>query len=138
MRIEGVEYDLETLDIELKEQAKAARRAEFKQFYKRDWSKYTLWRTKSRCKEKNIPFNLDYFDIVLPEFCPILGIKLVLSKGSSTPCSPSLDRIIPIKGYVKGNVHVISNRANSLKNDATPDELRKIADYIEKITEGKE
>ncbi len=44
---------------------------------------------------------------------------------------PTLDRIIPSRGYVRGNIAVISFRANFLKRDATLDELRKIIRYIE-------
>lgn len=41
-----------------------------------------------------------------------------------------MDRIIPELGYTKGNVVVISFRANRLKNDATYEELRALADYV--------
>jgi hypothetical protein len=43
----------------------------------------------------------------------------------------SLDRIDSSKGYIKGNVWVISLRANRIKNDSTPQELRLIADKVE-------
>ena len=72
----------------------------------------------------------------LPDFCPILGLKLEYSKGSRKDheLSPSIDRIDPSKGYVVGNVHVISWRANRLKSNGSPEELRKIADYIDHLT----
>lgn len=43
----------------------------------------------------------------------------------------SLDRIVPSLGYVPGNVAVISHRANRIKSDATADELRAVADWLD-------
>ena len=78
-----------------------------------------LTRAKSRAKQNNIPFNLELTDIIIPETCPLLGILIEIQpKKGYHPNSPSLDKIIPEKGYIKGNVWVISNRANTLKNDA--------------------
>lgn len=89
-------------------------------------------RTRSVAKQKNIPFNLDLSDIIIPEFCPILGIKLQKSyiKGNPLPSSPSVDKINPKKGYTKGNIAIISFRANRIKNDATEEELQKVLDYV--------
>lgn len=91
---------------------------------------------KYRAKKEGLPFNLTIDDIVIPEICPILGIKLNLkfpSKGGGIRGdniknydSPSLDKIIPSLGYVKGNVWVISYRANTIKNNCTFDEIEKL------------
>mgnify|MGYP003680884614 FL=1 len=92
-------------------------------------------RIKSRCKAKGIPFDLDVTDVIPPEVCPVLGIKLVLhnqGRGYHSD-SASVDRIDPTKGYTKGNVRVISARANLLKNDATSDELRLVLKDLEEI-----
>lgn len=78
---------------------------------------------RARAKTKGIPFSITEADIVIPDTCPVLGIKLVQSTGAKTDNSPSLDRIIPDLGYVPGNVVVISLRANRIKNDATVEEL---------------
>jgi len=87
---------------------------------------------KHRAKINNIPFNLSPKDIEVPKLCPVLGMPLKLNNGSLCKDSPSLDRIIPAKGYVKGNVKVISHRANTLKNDATIQELEKVIEYMKK------
>lgn len=75
-------------------------------------------------------------DIVIPEFCPVLGIRLERAVGSRTagPASPSLDRIDNTKGYVKGNVVVVSYRVNHLKNSATVEEMEKIVDFYRQLT----
>jgi hypothetical protein len=68
-------------------------------------------------------------DLVVPEFCPVLNIRLVFNRGKpgGSHNSPSLDRIVPELGYAPGNVRVISDRANKLRNDATADELEAVA-----------
>jgi hypothetical protein len=90
---------------------------------------------RERAKKQGLPFDIELADIVIPEVCPLLGIPLVsgLCKGKKgpTPESPSLDRLRPELGYVKGNVWVISHRANGIKHNATPDELKLIAAGLE-------
>jgi hypothetical protein len=62
--------------------------------------------------------------------CPLLGTPLFYGNGKMGPNSPTLDRIEPAKGYVPGNVWVISQRANVIKNDATVVELFLIANRL--------
>lgn len=90
-----------------------------------------LARAKDRAKKQGIPFSIIKEDIIVPECCPVLGIKLCVGDGSQNENSPSLDRLIPENGYVPGNIRVISLRANAIKNDATIEELRKVADWLE-------
>ena len=93
-----------------------------------------LTRAKNRAKQSDIPFNLELTDIVIPEKCPLLGIPIEIQpKKGYHPNSPSLDKIIPEKGYIKGNVWVISNRANTLKNDATLQELKTLVENLERL-----
>ena len=94
-----------------------------------------LIRAKSRAKLSGIPFNLELSDLELPEYCPVLGIKLNPHQGKKGyfPDSPSLDKIYPNKGYTKGNVRIISQRANLLKNDATIEELQLVIDDLKKL-----
>lgn len=91
-----------------------------------------LRRAKQRAKEKGQEFNLELSDIIIPSHCPVLGIKLANHKGRSggNPESPALDRIDNTKGYVKGNVMVVSHRANMMKVDASPEELIKFAEWV--------
>jgi hypothetical protein len=85
---------------------------------------------RRRASERNLPFSITTADIKIPEFCPVLGIKLEIGTGyKGNPASPSLDRIIPEIGYTPENVQVISVRANSMKRDASPAELRKFCAY---------
>lgn len=80
---------------------------------------------RSRCRNNNIEFNLDLLDIVIPDKCPILEISFCLiNTNYRKDNSPTLDRIDPTKGYIKGNVRVISYKANVMKNDATLDTMK--------------
>jgi hypothetical protein len=111
------------------------RRKEYVKQYRIDNpEKARLYTAGQRAKKRGIPCTITTNDIIIPEFCPVLGIKLELGKGKNKPGSPSLDRIKPELGYVPGNVAVISNRANILKGDGTAEEHRKIANWIEAQT----
>jgi hypothetical protein len=91
-----------------------------------------LWRSaKERAAKKGVPFDLSLEDIVVPERCPILEIPLAKGAGRCQPNSPTLDRLNPALGYVRGNVAVISHRANSIKNDASLDELAAVLNWLE-------
>ncbi len=93
-----------------------------------------LWTTRSWARKRNIPFNLTEEDVAAPKVCPVLGIPLVVNRGprgtGPMPNSPSVDRIDPTKGYTKGNVQIISHRANAMKQNATPEELRQFACWV--------
>lgn len=94
-----------------------------------------FWAAKVRAKRAGIPFNLTIEDIVVPAVCPVLGLEIRPFAGRGfDPQSPSLDRIIPALGYVRGNVRVISYRANELKKDATPEELLAVAKWAQQET----
>jgi hypothetical protein len=89
---------------------------------------------KRRAEIKGMDFNIEESDIVVPEKCPLLEIDLFVGKGSVHKNSPSLDRIDPSKGYIKGNVMVISYKANTIKSNATPSEiLRLVSNLIKHI-----
>lgn len=78
-----------------------------------------FWGVKARAKKCRIEFSILPSDIAIPKKCPYLGISLFKKGGVLTANSPSLDRIDPSKGYVSGNVRVISYRANAMKSDSS-------------------
>lgn len=91
---------------------------------------YMLWNgAKQRAKALGIEFTLTQADIVIPERCPWLDIPLVGARNQGRgprDNSPTLDRIIPEVGYVRGNIIVISSLANRIKNNATPEQLARV------------
>tara|TARA_B100001057_G_scaffold493510_1_gene588063 strand:- start:110 stop:1015 length:906 start_codon:yes stop_codon:yes gene_type:complete len=90
---------------------------------------------KKRALKKGLDYNLDidYLESIFPKdnICPVLGIKMEFHVGS-VQTSPSVDRIDSKKGYVKGNVAWVSYRANSIKQDATIEELEKVFKFYKK------
>jgi len=103
------------------------------------WKSYSIesqlyYSAKSRAKHLRLPFNITKEDIIVPSCCPILGVEFTKTKGPIRALNPSLDRIIPEKGYVKGNIAVISLKANMLKNDMNLEIARKLVSYLELYT----
>lgn len=84
---------------------------------------------RNRAKRDGLPFTITREDIVIPEFCPALGVKLEAGSKLHQPNSPSLDKIVPEKGYVPGNIVVVSFLANSIKRDATVEQLCRVAEF---------
>lgn len=93
-----------------------------------------LYNSKTSAKKRNLPWNLDetYLKSIVTDKCPVFGIDLKWNNYNKKvqPDSPSLDKIIPELGYVKGNVVFISNRANTIKHNATEIELYAVADWL--------
>lgn len=85
---------------------------------------------RTRARVHGVPFSITPDNICIPQFCPVLGIPLIVGEGLFTDNSPSLDRFKPSLGYVPGNVYVISYRANRLKSNATIDELQRVLNYM--------
>jgi hypothetical protein len=110
---------------------KVTRLKNIEQYRIKNWQMKMLWQAKATATRKKIPFNLDEHDISIPTHCKYLGVPLTQSLGEGVVWSnTSLDRIDPALGYVKGNVEVISRKANSMKNMATINELRTFAKNI--------
>lgn len=93
-----------------------------------------LWQklngARQRARRLGLPFDLTIADIVIPEVCPIFGTPLQI-RAEDRNNSPALDRVDNSKGYVRGNVCVISSRANMAKRDLTIEEVRKLLAYME-------
>lgn len=94
---------------------------------------------KSKAKADGIEFTLTFQDIVWNVHCPALGIELDYTRNRGDgyrpkPNSPSFDRIDPNKGYVPGNVIIVSNLANTIKSNATVDELERVAAFYRQLS----
>jgi len=91
---------------------------------------YMFGQVKSRAKKFGIEFDIEKSDIQIPDICPVLGLRLEIGNIKCHSSSPTLDRIDSSKGYVKGNVHVISHKANTIKSNASLEDLQKVVDFL--------
>ncbi len=92
---------------------------------------YIYRNVRKRAKKIGREFNIEMTDLAIPDVCPIFGIPLVYGATiDNCDFAPSIDRIDSSKGYVKGNVQVISRLANCMKWTATPEQLIAFAEGI--------
>ncbi len=96
--------------------------------------KYMLYRAKERASKFNIPFNLEVCDVTMNDRCPVFNTLFSIGDYDN---SPSLDRIIPELGYIRGNIIVISSKANRIKNNATWEDIEKVALFFKNHTNSK-
>ena len=87
---------------------------------------------RRRAKHNAWNFTITENDLDWPTHCPVLPWLELHYPGRyrHDPAGASLDRIDHEKGYVPGNVRVISLRANLLRKDSTYEELRALADFF--------
>lgn len=91
--------------------------------------------SKSRAKACDLPHDISEEDIIIPDTCPICDTLMApSSKRGGTSASPTLDKVVPELGYVKGNIAVICKLCNSTKGSGSAELHRRIADYIESFS----
>lgn len=95
---------------------------------------------RSRSLKEGFVYNVDraYLESIFPDdfICPVSKVKMEWGNNSGRDNSPSLDRIQPELGYVKGNVVWVSNRVNRIKHNASVELLRQIVDFYSNISNG--
>ncbi len=100
----------------------------------KNWERYMWHSSRNNAKRTNKEFNIDVSDIIIPKYCPYLGIELTRSVGEGiVESNPSMDRIDNSKGYIKGNVMVVSKKANRIKSDLSIPKLVLLAKNILKL-----
>jgi hypothetical protein len=92
-----------------------------------------LTSARQRAKRDGVPFDLSLDDFEIPKKCPVFDVPFGFGTRRYHPWAPTLDKTEPDLGYVKGNVQVISHRANMLKGNASLSELKQLVAYLEKI-----
>lgn len=100
--------------------------------YRAKYPEKSLLRSaKARAKLNNLEFNITTEDIIIPKVCPYLDTPITWVSGQGAVMSnASLDRIDNSKGYIKGNVEVISRLANMMKQTATKEQLIVFANNV--------
>jgi hypothetical protein len=98
------------------------------------WCSTARHNAKVRAKKRGVPFDLSaaYIYSILPDNCPVFGNPFKFrGNGVLGPNSPSIDRISPAKGYVEGNIVIVSLKANQIKNAFTAADIRRVAEWME-------
>jgi len=94
---------------------------------------------KGKSRENKIPYDLDgkYLQSIYPEDgkCPALNIEMKAGRDSDWRLSPSVDRIDPSGGYIRGNVIWISWLANCIKSSATPKQIIAVGEFYKQLEE---
>jgi hypothetical protein len=99
---------------------------------KNAWACSAVGGAKARAAKRGLAFDLDkeYVRSLVPDACPVFGTPFVFFGRGIGPYSPSLDRKDPTRGYIKGNVAVISLKANAIKSDATISDIQAVLDWM--------
>lgn len=116
------------------EKYKAQERLRAERDPKRYWVKSAYTHAKSRAEKFGLPFDLTraYISSILVDECPVFGTSFVFQgAGVANLQSPTLDRLDPLKGYVRGNVAVISRFANNVKSNATSEQVARVAAWMQ-------
>lgn len=71
-------------------------------------------------------------DLIIPDKCPVFNKPFIYGDHDWTY---SIDRLDNDKGYIRGNILIVSNKANRLKNNATMADLRAVVDFYEQLGE---
>jgi len=103
------------------------------------WAKHLIVAAKQRATRDKVPFNLTfekdgaYLMKSLQKGCPVYGFSFS-RKGSRNDSSASLDKFLPILGYVTGNICIISWKANKIKSDAKcSEDVKAVADWMKSV-----
>jgi hypothetical protein len=107
--------------------------------YKNEAVKYdimkNIYSARQRAKKYNVEFSITKNDIILTKRCPLLNIELNNSLNKAAFNSPTLDRLDNSKGYVPGNIRVISFKANTSKSSSTKEEYNLLTNNLKKVIE---
>lgn len=104
-----------------------------KRYYeKADRKRMRITQLCARARQRGYVCDLSVDDVDWVEVCPVFGKPIAFQRESPGPWSVSVDRVDSTSGYVKGNVQVMSRKANTMKSDATPEELLQFADWVYK------
>ncbi len=112
------------------QKTKDERQEKQKKYYLENYDLSLLNSIRQRAKRLGAPFDLTRDDLIFPEKCPVFGFALERNRGKVNFNSPSIDRIDPSRGYTKDNIQVISYKANTMKNNASKEELEMFARWI--------
>lgn len=94
--------------------------------------------SRRAAKRRGIEWRLTEADLQWPAHCPVTGVELVYPDTSTAADRiagniATFDRVDNSIPYLPGNVIIVSLWVNTRKGDATPEQLRAIADYYSRL-----
>lgn len=105
-----------------------------KEYIQKNQRKRLYLSAKGNARRNKVEFLIKEEDLVIPEFCPYLGVRLTnTSNEGRVKTNASIDRIEKEKGYIKENIQIVSDLANRMKQDATKEQLIAFAESILKM-----
>lgn len=116
------------------EEAREHNRAYKKRLQQNQTNVWLFREAKRRARQLNVEFDITEDDVVVPDKCPVFGIPFGTLTGKHALDAPSLDRLDPQKGYIRGNIHVISWRANRLKYNGSLEDFRRLVAWMESVS----
>ncbi len=121
----------------LMKQCRACNTEYHRQRRAKDPVEFLLVGVRSRAKREGIAFDITSADLYAPTHCPALGIKLNYEgtgRGyGAKDDAASIDRVDGAKGYVRGNVGIVSWKANRAKAFLSVRELRRLVTFYEQF-----
>jgi hypothetical protein len=105
--------------------------ASYRKYRETHPKKCLLYSAQLNARQKNLECTITEDDIEIPTTCPLLGCVLTNIQGAGRQATNmSIDRIDPSMGYIKGNIQIISDKANRMKQNATKEELVRFAEGV--------
>lgn len=113
-------------------------RAKESQYQRKEHPFASIIRSKKHfCKSRGLPFDLDteYLKTIYSPTCPVLGVGMTLmnQENPRAPHNATVDRLIPEKGYTKGNVTFMSLRANRMKGVMTHGDCKALMSWFDSL-----
>lgn len=104
------------------------------------WARILGANAKRRAKAEGLPYAISQSWIVarLQEGCPVFRLPFILthSKGGFD-LSASIDKFDAAQGYTEENSFVLSTLANRIKNSATAMQVKRVAEWMQEVLDGK-
>jgi len=94
-------------------------------------------RAKSRASGLGVRFDLtpEYLESIWTGVCPVLNQPINLMTDRLSEFAAELDRFSPELGYVKGNVHWLSRKANRIKNNTSVEILDNLLEWMKNVAD---
>lgn len=99
------------------------------------WRASMLSNAMHRAQRRGAKFDRAALEELLdnaPDRCPVFGTLFAVRRGvrGVVDTAPTVDRLDNSKGYVRGNMCLISWKANRVKNDATLSDLTAVVTWL--------